>query len=210
MKISALVTLVLPLALCEPSYTFGICYCASKSRVGYVRSHTLNDDRGEHTFYVTGSVPRLGQKKHIIGKRCDNGTTTENCINIPKISSYPDMCDAAYEFVGRVNRNCYTFEDDVELCANSQYMRVDRGNLQEFMTKKAPRTDGPDCARLCKTQWDGRDDSALDISTYTLREGPMQGQLVQQNVKTMVNGKSVGGLYGCYGRTETRFKDMRY
>jgi hypothetical protein len=82
-----------------------------------------------------------------------------------------------------VDSNCYTFNDDVELCASTEYNRVDRGRPQKFMKIRRKGTALSDCPEMCKEQWEVRTASTFDTCTYTIRdEGMMKGQLAQQNV----------------------------
>jgi hypothetical protein len=201
MKLLAFLAIILPLAVSDPlSVSCEVCYCADASRVGWVSTHTLTDGRGVHSFRGEGSAVRLGKKKHLIGRRCENGTTDQGCINIPKITSYSALTRGPYP--PSADKRCYTFDDGLEFCAGYDEVRIDGGKRLKFAKQSTERIVLMDCTHQCKNYWRGGNQAQFDICAYAVQSG----ELVPQSSKTWVDGAVTYGHYGCYVDTATEFK----
>lgn len=171
-------------ALCD-NYTTEDCYCATPRSVGWLMTTTWESaEHGIHTYHKTDSVARTGRRDDLIGQRCDEGSTTENCINIPNIKKYAKKLEP---LPWRVSLNCHAWEDNgLEICASFQ------GIIVNDKWRAAGRhVEGAvlDCAKSCKEAFGSRGD-AYDICSYTYTgEGEFKGARLRQDQKIDKHGR---------------------
>jgi hypothetical protein len=174
-------------AICDTYHTER-CWCADAQRVGYVFTVEWDSDKyGHHGFSQSDLISRPFRKKDLLGQRCDNGSTTEHCINIPDPQKF-DVWEGVYP--APVTAMCHTFDDAVELCGMYGAMRVDGRHFRDFKEKDIKSHTLTDCLATCGKYFARGDESVVDLCTYTnFQAGPMLGERIPVGMKVTKKGK---------------------
>jgi hypothetical protein len=211
MKYLTLLPLLIPLAFCT-KYTYNVqhCYCASSTKVGWVRTHSLLDKQGRntHSFSAQASYPRRDDNtSSIIGLRCSKqNTTMDSSLKIPKILYYPEL-NTISEY--SINDNCNQFDDGLRF-SGGEYEMNRNGKSKKYKMKDMTTKMRLECSNQCKNDWVGIAD-AFDICAYTDRkmfsDGHTNGRLrAQSEVENPMLGRNRWPLKGCCDRTAVKMK----